>query len=120
MSYNYKPLSQTAERLIAKFGLEATAETKGANNDFDPTNPNVSQSVITKGKAVQGTLTQSYVSRYHNIIKEEDVMLLCSASLDLKEGSIITFNDKKWLIIKTNPIKPADTVLAYEAHARSL
>lgn len=118
MSYNYNPLAKTAERLLTKYGLDATAETESASDDFDPSNPSGADVKKTKGKAIRDKLSYAYVSRFNNLIQEQDVMLLCSASLGLEDGSVVEFSGQSWQIIKANPIKPANTVLAYEAHAR--
>lgn len=120
MSYNYNPMAGTAKRLLAKYGLDAKSTTEVASNDFDPSNPLGLHSKERTGKAIRDKFSYSYVSRFNNLIQEQDVMLLCSADLELEEGSVVSFSGQDWLVIKPNPIKPADVVLAYEAHVRSV
>lgn len=109
MRYDYTGITNTADRLIDRFGLDAECETWIAG-----------EKTVTHGKAVKDKISYQYMQAYQNMIEAGDVMLICSQSLDIQEGSTLSVGGENFLIIKSMPIKPADKVVAIEAIARAM
>lgn len=105
MSYNYELLVKKALDLLSRFGLDAESEIGGEK---------------TKGKAIRDKIGYSLASRFHNLVEEQDILLICSADLKLEDGCIVEYDGREWFIVKANPVKPADTTIMYEAIARLL
>ena len=105
MSYNYESLVKKALDLLGRFGLDVESEIDGEK---------------TKGKAIRDRIGYSLTSRFHNLVEEQDILLICSASLRLEDDCIVNYDGREWYIVKANPIKPADTIIIYEAIARLL
>ena len=105
MSYNYESLVKKALDLLGRFGLDAESEIGGKN---------------TTGKAIRDKIGYSLASRFHNLVEEQDILLICSADLKLEDDCIVEYDGREWFIVKANPVKPADTIIMYEAIARLL
>ena len=105
MNYNYNPMVKTAERLLAKYGLEAIST---VNDDR------------FIGKALRDKINGNLATRFHNLVEEQDILLICSADLQLEDDCIVEYDGCEWFIVKANPVKPGDMIVMYEAIARLL
>lgn len=105
MSYNYGSMVKTATRMLDKYGLDAISIVDGDR---------------FTGKALRDKISHNLATRFHNLLEEQDILLICSASLNLEDDCKVEYDGREWFIVKANPVKPADTIVMYEAIARLL
>lgn len=105
MSYNYNSMAKTAVRLLTKYGLDAIST---VNDDR------------FTGQAMRDKISGNLATRFHNLVEEQDILLICSADLKLEDDCIVEYDGREWFIVKANPVKPSDMIVMYEAIARLL
>lgn len=105
MSYNYSSMVKAASKMLDKYGLDAISVVEGDKST---------------GKALRDKISHSLATRFHNLLEEQDILLICSADLKLEDDCIVEYDGREWFIVKANPVKPADTIIMYEAIARLL
>ena len=116
MSYNYAPLRATADRLIERFGVEATLHRPGGLDEttYPPVRlPGTSEPCIVVRD------TYSAAERGGTLIEEGDVKLLIAATVarpttaDTLEVQGVTYH-----LQAVEPIQPGPDVLLYQARGR--
>lgn len=116
MSFDYGAILSVVNDLLPQFGTDCTAVT--TTNDYSPSNPTgETVEVVTHGKGVMGEIKAPF-GEYANAIESGDMVLICSASLALQTGSVVSIGNANWRVVDPRPIKPANLVLAYQAHVR--
>lgn len=120
-SFDYDEIAEIADEILEEFGQECSAETT-INHEWSPeTGGGGSETVVTGGLCLFDNLSYGYKqSTPPNLIEAGDVMIIASASLDLKVGSVIICNGERWQVIDPRPVKPENVICVYEAHARRL
>lgn len=115
MSEFYTRLQATAERLIDQFGTTAVLHKQTAHNP-EPWNP-VITSVDHDVSVVKSNI--SIVKRDETLMREGDLLLIMYSEIEPTLKDALTVDGKKYQIIQTQPLKPADTVLYYEILVRA-
>jgi len=115
MSEFYSRLQATAERLINQFGTSATLHKQTAHNP-EPWNPVITTEDYTVA-VVKSNI--SVVNRDETLMREGDLLLIMYSDIEPTLKDALTVDGKKYQIIETNPLKPADTVLYYEILVRA-
>ena len=116
MSYDYSRLRATADRLIAKFGVDAILHRPGTVNET--TYPTV-QLPGPKDPCIVVRDTYSAMERTGTLIEEGDVKLLIAVTdtppttADRLEVQGVTYH-----LQSVDPIQPGPTVLLYQARGR--
>lgn len=115
--FNYAGMSETAKRLIARFGKSGTIRrTTSSGDPFNPTQTTTDYACILvvlefANKDIDGTL-----------IRQTDRMVYVStAGLTITPAVTdkIIINTAPLSIINVKPLQPGDTVLMYELQCRA-
>lgn len=116
-TFNYARAVQTASRLIALFGADATllrASTSGPA--YDPV------TTETEHACVAVALTYSLLERATTLVQEGDRRILIStAGLTITPTTAdrLTFGGVTYSLQSVDPLSPASTVLLWEVRARA-
>lgn len=116
MRFDYGAILSVVNDLLPQFGTDCTAVT--TTNDYSPSNPTgETVEVVTHGKGVMDDIKAPF-GEYTNPVESGDMLLICTPSLKLKTGSVATIDEQDWVVVDPRPIKPANLILAYQAHVR--
>jgi len=98
-TYDYKPLKDTATRLIKKYGVSFSAEREGST---------------FKSSGVFGDL--DIISLPNTLQQSADSIIFIEADSKYKpkNGDYLTFGDDVFVILRTRKVKPGDTEMLYE------
>ena len=116
-TFNYAAMVQTASRLIAQFGTNATllrASTTGPA--YDPV------TTETEHACVAVALTYSLMEKAGQLVQEGDRRILIStAGLTIAPTTAdrLTFDGVTYSLQSVDPLSPATTVLLWEVRARA-
>ncbi|OCG24181.1 hypothetical protein A9G45_02680 [Gilliamella sp. HK2] len=111
----YERSSNTALRLLSKYGIEYSVLRKGK------------VSIVNGKEVITGnqTFTAIGVKTNYNqieidgtVIQSGDIQMIFAANIELKINDIVTVDDEKYLIKQPNPVKPADVLICYKAQLR--
>jgi hypothetical protein len=116
-TFDYTKAQATAKRLIKRFGRNATLKVlTGSGDAWNPTQTETEQTIVIA------------VSKYSNdlidgtLIKKSDKKIYVStegATIEPKQGHIITVDGLDHSIENADPLSPAGTVVYWEVQARS-
>lgn len=116
MSYDYSRLRATADRLIARFGVEAELHVAGAVDDS--TYPTVTLPGFTEPCMVVRD-TYSAMERAGTLIEEGDVKLLIAVTETAPTtADEIEIQGETYHLQSVEPIQPGPDVLLYQARGR--
>lgn len=115
---NYEEIRIIVDELLPELGVGCTAITK-TEGEYDPETGMSGGEKKTAGKVVVTNIDMRF-SNQNNLIEVGDQVLLASASLELEIGTKVSVNDVNYLVIAPNPIKPANVIVMYKAHARKI
>lgn len=117
MSFDYAGLrDNTANKLIQRFGRlhTFTRVTYGAYNPATGTSAETSTTFTAY--AVKDEF--SAFERNDGSIRIDDVKMIAEASGSFEVDDCVTIESQEYTLVRVNPIKPGDTVVAYELQVR--
>lgn len=116
-AFDYASLrDNTATRLIKKFGRRHTF-TRVSYGAYDPaTGTSAETESAFTAYAVKDDF--SAFERNDSSIQIDDIKLIAEASGAFEVDDLIDIESQDYRIVRVNPIKPADVVVAYELQVR--
>lgn len=115
MSEFYTRLQSTAERLINQFGETAVLHKQSTHNP-EPWNPVVTS--VNHDVSIVKSST-SIVNRDETLMREGDILMLMYSEVEPTLKDALTIGGKKYQIVQTEPLKPAQIVLYYQILVRA-
>lgn len=117
MTYDYSRLRATADRLIARFGVEAVLVRAGG---IDETTYPVVHLPETREPCVVIRDTYSAVERSGTLIEEGDVKLLIAVTqVPPTTADRLEVQGVTYALQSVEPVQPGPVVLLYQARGRS-
>lgn len=113
----YANLRNISAKLIQRFG-QACVIRSAKSGEYDPLTGAVQTDIIEqKAHCLFDNLAFDF-SRQSELatVKQGDVMIFLTEKADVND--IVVVGNEEWIVIKSQPIKPADLALLYQCQGR--
>jgi hypothetical protein len=118
---DYNAMAKRADKTLAKFGAPAVLE-RALKGDYDPTvgAPDDAGTQVYNTTALRGAYRVSEIDGTK--IKAGDVRLYVSPLLAVepRPGDVIAFDGAEYVVVNSNPVKPATVVVCHDVQARGV
>lgn len=116
--YDYGPIQATAKRLIDRFGRDMTLRAR-SHGTYNPATATVTRTQTDypaigyldqyAQEDIDGTLIQ---------VGDQRVIMSPTVPVEPKTGDALVIDSDEWEIVRSQPLKPATTLLLYELQVR--
>lgn len=121
--FDYGPLRNTADRLLARFGRDMLLEQADMDDVYDPISgeiiegPDQPVSITIRGVTLAPTEEYAGTVGFENIEKG-DMLVYIQATAKPTLSSTIKVDERVWQIVNVQPVQPAELPLMYIVQVR--